>query len=32
MDHSVAQGVEWVNRIVVSDSDDELIYLARRGC
>jgi len=32
MDHSVAQGVEWVNRIVLGQVDDELTYLARRGC
>ena len=32
MDHSVAQGVEWVNRIVQDDRANELTYLARRGC
>jgi protoporphyrinogen oxidase len=32
MDHSVAQGVEWVNRIVVGDRENELTYLAKRGC
>jgi protoporphyrinogen oxidase len=32
MDHSVAQGVEWVNRIVENARDDELTYLAKRGC
>jgi hypothetical protein len=32
MDHSVAQGVEWVNRIVEGDRENELTYLARRGC
>jgi protoporphyrinogen oxidase len=32
MDHSVAQGVEWVNRIVLDKHDDELTYLAKRGC
>ena len=32
MDHSVAQGVEWVNRVVRDDRADELTYLARRGC
>ncbi len=32
MDHSVAQGVEWANRIVLGDVDDELTYLAKRGC
>jgi protoporphyrinogen oxidase len=32
MDHSVAQGVEWVNRIVLDQRDDELTYLGKRGC
>ena len=32
MDHSVAQGVEWVNRIVQGDRANELTYLAKRGC
>lgn len=32
MDHSVAQGVEWVNRVVCGAVDDELTYLAKRGC
>ena len=32
MDHSVAQGVEWVNRIVCNDEANELTYLAKRGC
>ena len=32
MDHSVAQGVEWVNRIVQGDRENELTYLAKRGC
>jgi protoporphyrinogen oxidase len=32
MDHSVAQGVEWVNRIVQDDAPNELTYLAKRGC
>jgi UDP-galactopyranose mutase len=32
MDHSVAQGVEWVNRVVLGDRADELTYLAKRGC
>lgn len=32
MDHSVAQGVEWVNRIVKGEISDELTYLGRRGC
>jgi UDP-galactopyranose mutase len=32
MDHSVAQGVEWANRVVQGAVDDELTYLAKRGC
>jgi len=32
MDHSVAQGVEWVNRVVQGAVDDELTYQAKRGC
>ena len=32
MDHSVAQGVEWVNRVVLGEAKDELTYLAKRGC
>ncbi len=32
MDHSVAQGVEWVNRIVKGETFDELTYMANRGC
>jgi hypothetical protein len=32
MDHSVAQGVEWVNRVVLGDDKNELTYLAKRGC
>jgi UDP-galactopyranose mutase len=32
MDHSVAQGVEWVNRILTGDREDELTYLGKRGC
>ena len=32
MDHSVAQGVEWVNRVVLGDSANELTWLAKRGC
>lgn len=32
MDHSVAQGVEWANRIVLGDRRNELTYLAKRGC
>jgi UDP-galactopyranose mutase len=32
MDHSVAQGVEWVNRMVCGAVDDELTYQAKRGC
>ena len=32
MDHSVAQGVEWVNRYVLGDRENELTYLGKRGC
>ncbi len=32
MDHSVAQGVEWANRVVLGQADDELTYQAKRGC
>jgi UDP-galactopyranose mutase len=32
MDHSVAQGVEWVNRVVCGDGANELTYRAKRGC
>jgi protoporphyrinogen oxidase len=32
MDHSVAQGVEWVNRIVCGEEGEELTYRAKRGC
>jgi hypothetical protein len=32
MDHSVAQGVEWANRIALDAATDELTYQARRGC
>lgn len=32
MDHSVAQGVEWVDRILTNDASDELTYLAKRAC
>jgi protoporphyrinogen oxidase len=32
MDHSVAQGVEWANRVLLGEVDDELTYLAKRGC
>jgi protoporphyrinogen oxidase len=32
MDHSVAQGVEWVNRVVCGDEANELTYMAKRGC
>jgi UDP-galactopyranose mutase len=32
MDHSVAQGVEWVNRVVCGDDGNELTYRAKRGC
>jgi protoporphyrinogen oxidase len=32
MDHSVAQGVEWVNRTLSDDAKNELTYLGKRGC
>jgi UDP-galactopyranose mutase len=32
MDHSVAQGVEWAERMLGGDPADELTYLAKRGC
>jgi protoporphyrinogen oxidase len=32
MDHSVAQGVEWVERMLLDKRDDELTYQAKRGC
>jgi protoporphyrinogen oxidase len=32
MDHSVAQGVEWVNRVLLGDGANELTWLAKRGC
>jgi len=32
MDHSVAQGVEWVNRTLLGDRANELTWLAKRGC
>ena len=32
MDHSVAQGVEWVNRVVLGETAEELTYQAKRGC
>jgi protoporphyrinogen oxidase len=32
MDHSVAQGVEWVNRVLLGEREDELTYQAKRGC
>ena len=32
VDHSVAQGVEWVNRIRTGDVADELTYQGKRGC
>jgi protoporphyrinogen oxidase len=32
MDHSVAQGVEWVDRIVLGDDAGELTYRAKKGC
>jgi protoporphyrinogen oxidase len=32
MDHSVAQGVEWVNRLLLDDAANELTWQAKRGC
>jgi UDP-galactopyranose mutase len=32
MDHSVAQGVEWVNRVLHDERQEELTYLGKRGC
>ena len=32
MDHSVAQGVEWVNRVILGEDRDELTYMGKRGC
>ncbi len=32
MDHSVAQGVEWADRVVLGDVANELTYMAKRGC
>jgi protoporphyrinogen oxidase len=32
MDHSVAQGVEWVNRVLLDERKDELTYQGKRGC
>ncbi len=32
MDHSVAQGVEWVDRMLLGERENELTYLAKRGC
>lgn len=32
MDHSVAQGVEWVNRMILGEDQEELTYQAKRGC
>jgi UDP-galactopyranose mutase len=32
MDHSVAQGVEWVDRVLLGGEAEELTYQARRGC
>jgi protoporphyrinogen oxidase len=32
MDHSVAQGVEWVNRLLLGEVKDELTWLGKRGC
>jgi len=32
MDHSVAQGVEWVNRVLLGDAANELTWQGKRGC
>jgi len=32
MDHAVAQGVEWVNRMLRGEVTDELTWMAKRGC
>ena len=32
MDHAVAQGVEWVNRVLLGDTSNELTWQAKRGC
>jgi UDP-galactopyranose mutase len=32
MDHSVAQGVEWVNRVLLGEDSEELTWQAKRGC
>jgi protoporphyrinogen oxidase len=32
MDHAVAQGVEWVNRVLLADVCNELTWQAKRGC
>ena len=32
MDHSVAQGVEWVNRVILGEGKDELTWQGKRGC
>jgi protoporphyrinogen oxidase len=32
MDHAVAQGVEWVNRVLLGDVCNELTWQAKRGC
>ena len=32
MDHSVAQGVEWVNRVLLGEDRDELTWQGKRGC
>jgi protoporphyrinogen oxidase len=32
MDHSVAQGVEWVNRALLGERAAELTWMAKRGC
>ena len=32
MDHSVAQGVEWVNRMLLGERNEELTWQGKRGC
>jgi protoporphyrinogen oxidase len=32
MDHAVAQGVEWVDRVILGDVRNELTWLGKRGC
>jgi UDP-galactopyranose mutase len=32
MDHSVAQGVEWVNRVLLGEDREELTWQAKKGC